>query len=63
MLGRIAEPEQDRLVSAMRTIETLMDGGAEDSSRPSCCANQATAISELIVARHAHPLRPGIRLD
>ena len=27
MLRGIAEPEQDRLVSAMRTIETLMDGG------------------------------------
>jgi DNA-binding MarR family transcriptional regulator/GNAT superfamily N-acetyltransferase len=51
MLGRIAEPEQDRLVSAMQTIETLIDGAP---------AAAAVTLREprpgdfgTIVARHA----------
>ena len=52
MLGQIAEPEQDRLVSAMRTIETLMDGGPK-VERTVTLREPRPGDFGTIVARHA----------
>jgi DNA-binding MarR family transcriptional regulator/N-acetylglutamate synthase-like GNAT family acetyltransferase len=52
ILGRLAEPEQDHLVAAMRTIETMIASGPKAESRIALRQPQPGDLG-WVVARHA----------
>ena len=61
VLHRLSDPEQDRLVTAMRTVERMI--AAEPAAKPEIVLRQPRP-GDLgwVVARHGDPLRRGIRL-